>query len=125
LPARAGGPAEFSGLASWYGPGQGHRTASGDVFDPQAMTAAHRSLPFGTRLRVTLADTGNSVEVRINDRGPVARGRILDLSEGAARRLGLIRRGIARVVILILPPPAPPRGVVPRSRPVQLAQAGQ
>lgn len=84
--------------ASWYGPGfHGRPTANGERFDQEAMTAAHRSLPFGTRLRVTHG--GRSVVVRINDRGPYVRGRALDLSKAAARRLGLIRPGHARVCV--------------------------
>ncbi|WP_375457395.1 septal ring lytic transglycosylase RlpA family protein [uncultured Methylobacterium sp.] len=76
-----------SGAASWYG--SGHRTASGERFNPNGMTAAHRSLPFGTRVRVENARTGRSVVVRINDRGPFVRGRIIDLSRGSARALGM------------------------------------
>src|ERR1700756_3414426 len=73
------------GLASWYGPEfQGQATASGERFDMRAMTAAHRSLPFGTIVRVTDLGTGRSVRVRINDRGPIAAGRVLDLSRRAA-----------------------------------------
>ena len=76
-----------SGGASWYG--SGHRTASGERFNPNGMTAAHRSLPFGTRVRVENRRTGRSVVVRINDRGPFVRGRIIDLSRGSARALGM------------------------------------
>lgn len=76
-----------SGGASWYG--SGHRTASGEHFDPNGMTAAHRSLPFGTRVRVENRRTGRSVVVRINDRGPFVHGRIIDLSRGSARALGM------------------------------------
>ena len=76
-----------SGAASWYG--SGHRTASGEHFNPNGMTAAHRSLPFGTRVRVENRRTGRSVIVRINDRGPFVRGRIIDLSRGSARALGM------------------------------------
>jgi rare lipoprotein A len=82
------------GKASWYGPGfEGKRTASGERFDPDALTAAHRTLPFGTRLEVTYPRTGESVVVRINDRGPYAHGRIIDLSEAAAEEIGLKSRG--------------------------------
>ncbi len=78
------------GLASWYGPGfWGHRTASGERLTAGAYTAAHRYLPFGTRVRVTSRRTGRSVVVRINDRGPFARGRIIDLSSASARALGM------------------------------------
>jgi rare lipoprotein A len=79
------------GRASWYA--LRSRTASGERMNPAAMTAAHRSLPFGTRLRVTNRRNGKVVTVRINDRGPYVRGRILDLSRGAARRLGFVRSG--------------------------------
>ena len=85
------------GKASYYGHGfAGRRTASGERFDPNAMTAAHPTLPFGTRLRVTRGN-GASVTVRVNDRCGCPGGRILDLSEGAARRLGMIREGIIAV----------------------------
>ena len=78
------------GLASWYGPGfWGHRTASGERLNAGAFTAAHRYFPFGTRVRVTSRRTGRSVVVRINDRGPYARGRIIDLSSASARALGM------------------------------------
>ena len=78
------------GLASWYGPGfWGHRTASGERLNAGAFTAAHRFLPFGTRVLVTSRRTGRSVVVRINDRGPYARGRIIDLSSASARALGM------------------------------------
>ncbi|AWN35728.1 septal ring lytic transglycosylase RlpA family protein [Methylobacterium radiodurans] len=76
-----------SGAASWYG--SGHRTANGERFNPNGMTAAHRSLPFGTRVRVADKRTGRSVVVRINDRGPFVHGRIIDLSRGSARALGM------------------------------------
>ncbi|MGY3531304.1 septal ring lytic transglycosylase RlpA family protein [Bradyrhizobium sp. USDA 4452] len=85
----------FSGMASFYGNESGSRTASGQRFNQNAMTAAHRSLPFGTRLRVTHG--GRSVVVTINDRGPFVRGRVLDLSTGAARAIGLTGRGVGRV----------------------------
>lgn len=86
----------FSGKASYYGSESGNRTASGQRFNQNAMTAAHRTLPFGTRLRVTHA--GRSVVVTINDRGPFIRGRVLDLSKGAARAIGLTGRGVGQVV---------------------------
>ena len=81
------------GHASWYK--HGRRTANGETFNPDGMTAAHRSLPFGTRLRVVNDKTGRSVVVRINDRGPFIGGRIIDLSRGAARQLGM--GGVATV----------------------------
>lgn len=86
------------GMASYYGESfRGHRTASGEAFDPDSLTAAHRTLPFGTCLRVESAATGRSVRVRVTDRGPYAKGRIIDLSEAAARALDLLRQGVARV----------------------------
>jgi len=85
----------FSGMASFYGNESGSKTASGQRFNQNAMTAAHRSLPFGTKLRVTHG--GRSVVVTINDRGPFVRGRVLDLSTGAARAVGLTGAGVGRV----------------------------
>ena len=85
----------FSGMASYYGNESGSRTASGARFNQNAMTAAHRSLPFGTKVRVTHG--GRSVVVTINDRGPFIRGRVLDLSTGAARAIGLTGAGVGRV----------------------------
>ncbi|UPK26862.1 septal ring lytic transglycosylase RlpA family protein [Bradyrhizobium sp. 195] len=85
----------FSGVASFYGNESGSKTASGQRFNQNAMTAAHRSLPFGTKLRVTHGSS--SVIVTINDRGPFIRGRVLDLSTGAARAIGLTGRGVGRV----------------------------
>src|SRR5215216_6568260 len=85
-----------SGGASWYGPGfQGKRTANGERFNTHALTAAHKSLPFGSRVRVTNERTGRSVVVRINDRGPYAHGRVIDLSKAAAQAVGL--SGVGRV----------------------------
>jgi rare lipoprotein A len=89
------------GEASWYGPGfHGRRTASGERFDTNAMTAAHRSLPFGTHVRVVNKSTGQSVVVRINDRGPYARGRVIDLSRASAQALGI--SGVADVAVIQL-----------------------
>jgi rare lipoprotein A len=79
-----------SGRASWYGPGfHGRRTASGETFNANALTAAHRTLPFGTRVRVMNKSTGRSVVVRINDRGPYAHGRVIDLSRASAQAIGI------------------------------------
>ena len=86
------------GVASWYA--QPGRTASGERMNPKAMTAAHRSLPFGTEVKVTDVHSGRTIHVRINDRGPFVRGRIIDLSRAAARRLGL--DGIGKVCIAAL-----------------------
>jgi rare lipoprotein A len=86
------------GIASWYGPGYyGNKTANGETFTGQDMTAAHKTLPFNTRVRVVDVATGRSVEVRINDRGPFVPGRIIDLSEKAAESLGIKNKGIANV----------------------------
>jgi rare lipoprotein A len=82
-------------MASYYGSESGSRTASGQRFNQNAMTAAHRTLPFGTKLKVTHGE--HSVVVTINDRGPFIRGRVLDLSTGAARAIGLIGAGVGRV----------------------------
>jgi rare lipoprotein A len=88
-----------AGLASWYGAEQGgRRTASGERYNPNALTAAHNSLAFGTLLKVTSLATGRTVTVRINDRGP-GHGRLIDLSEAAARRLGTRACGLAQVTI--------------------------
>lgn len=89
------GGRSFSGKASFYGNESGSKTASGQRFNQNAMTAAHRSLPFGTKLRVT--HRGQSVIVTINDRGPFIRGRVLDLSKGAARAIGLTGAGVGHV----------------------------
>ena len=91
------------GIASWYGGHfQGRRTASGETFDRQALTAAHPSLPFQTRLVVTNLENGRSVTVRVNDRGP-GNGRAIDLSEAAARQIGMKGRGFARIAMRIAP----------------------
>ncbi|NWB98906.1 septal ring lytic transglycosylase RlpA family protein [Pseudomonas gingeri] len=89
-----------TGMASYYGAQhQGKRTASGEPFDQHAMTAAHRQLPFGTRVKVTNLANDKSVIVRINDRGPHTRGRLIDLSREAAAQLGMLQNGTARVRI--------------------------
>jgi rare lipoprotein A len=93
-----------TGRASWYGKGhQGRPTASGEPFDMNALTAAHPSLPFGTRLRVVNLDNERAVEVRVNDRGPSVAGRIIDLSYAAARALGAVGAGIIPVRVTVLP----------------------
>ncbi len=92
-----------AGYASWYGEKfHGRSTASGEIFDMNAYTAAHRSLPFGTRVRVTNEDNGRSVLVRINDRGPWVEGRIIDLSYAAAKQLGMLEAGVVRVRLEVL-----------------------
>jgi rare lipoprotein A len=90
----------FSGMASFYGNESGRKTASGQRFDQNALTCAHRSLPFGTKLRVTHGD--RSVIVTVNDRGPFVRGRVLDLSTAAARAVGLTSAGVGRVTAEVI-----------------------
>jgi len=105
-------PGDLEGLASYYGdPHNGRPTANGEIFDKHAMTAAHRTLPFNTRVRVDNLENKKSVDVRINDRGPFVAGRIIDLSEEAGKRLGLAGPGTARVRLEILSLPADPGGV--------------
>ena len=98
--ASSGTGRSFSGMASYYGNESGSKTASGQRMNAGAMTCAHRSLPFGTKLRVTHGD--RSVVVTVNDRGPFVRGRVLDLSTGAARVIGLTGAGVGRVVAEVL-----------------------
>ncbi len=99
------------GLASWYGPGfHGRRTASGEVYDMYAPTAAHRTLPLGTRVRITNLENGRTAVARINDRGPFVRGRIIDVSYALARSLGMVEQGTARVRVEAL---AGPSGTAP------------
>ena len=103
-PPVAGG--EEVGMASWYGAAHhGRWTASGEVFDMHQLTAAHRTLPFGTRVLVTNRDTSQSTEVRINDRGPFVKGRILDVSYAAARVLGAVGPGTIPVRVRVLSVP--------------------
>ncbi len=92
--------AAATGLASYYATGK--RTANGEFFDPHGLTAAHRSLPFGTKLKVTNVKTGKSVVVRVNDRGPFSNRRVLDLSLGAAKVIGLTRMGVAQVSFVVV-----------------------
>jgi rare lipoprotein A len=95
---------QIKGLASWYGKGfHGRRTANGERYNQNALTAAHKSLPFGTRVRVTNINNGQSVVVRINDRGPFVGRRVIDLSAAAARAIGMVHSGVAPVRIEILP----------------------
>jgi rare lipoprotein A len=95
------------GFATWYGAAlAGRSTASGERFDPEKMTAAHRTLPFGTWVDVMWVDTGRTIRVRITDRGPYGHeDRIIDLSHGAARELGMIKTGVARVELRIVDGP--------------------
>ncbi len=96
-PARADIP---TGIASYYW--QGQRTANGERFNPEAMTAAHRHLPFGTKVRVTNLKNGRSIVVRINDRGPFIRGRVIDVSRAAARQLGFTQQGLTHVSLAVV-----------------------
>ncbi len=98
------------GLASWYGePYHGRRTASGEIYDMHEMTAAHRTLPFGTMVEVERRDTGADVKVRINDRGPFVRDRIIDLSYAAAKKIDLDIDGVAPVKVVVIGWEAPPK----------------
>jgi rare lipoprotein A len=97
------GPYYEVGIASWYGPGfDGNLTSNGEVYDMNGISAAHKTLPFGTIVRVVEFSTGKSIVVRINDRGPFIEGRIIDLSKGAARKLGIIDKGITKVGLRII-----------------------
>jgi rare lipoprotein A len=100
IAATSGSGRSFSGMASFYGNESGSKTASGQRFNQNAMTAAHKTLPFGTKLKVTHGS--RSVVVTINDRGPFIRGRVLDLSTGAARAIGLTSAGVGRVVAEVM-----------------------
>ena len=120
-PARIG--STETGVASWYGvPYDGRRAASGEVYDMRQLTAAHRSLPFQTWVEVTNLSNGKQVDVRINDRGPFVKGRILDLSQAAARDIDMLRAGTARVRLKVIPPPNIPPGAPPRE-PVEITTA--
>jgi rare lipoprotein A len=93
----------LNGTASWYGPGfHGKKTASGEIYDQTKLTAAHKTLPLGSKARVTNLDNGSAVEVEINDRGPFVDGRIIDLSRAAAGALGLIKSGTAPVRVELI-----------------------
>ena len=112
-PTTTAKPRVETGQASWYGQQHhGKRTASGEIYDMHDLTAAHRTLPLGTRVLVTNTSTGDAVEVRINDRGPFAEGRIIDLSYAAGRMLGAVGRGVipVRVQVLALPDGTPASG---------------
>jgi rare lipoprotein A len=109
------------GIASWYGPDfHGGRTSTGETYDMDAMTGAHPTLPLPTWVRVTNLENGRSVVVRLNDRGPFAKGRIIDLSRAAAEQLGMVRSGTARVEVVSLAGAAS----APHAAPVYYAQAG-
>lgn len=99
------------GVASWYGPGFHNRlTANGERYNMDAMTAAHKTLPFGTVVVVQSATTGKTVTVRINDRGPFIKGRVIDLSRAAAKKLGIHKSGIQKVVLFRKPAKAKAKG---------------
>jgi rare lipoprotein A len=104
-------PPSESGIASWYGaPYHGQPSASGEIYDQEKLTAAHRTLPFGTRVRVRRPDRGGSVVVRINDRGPFVKSRVIDLSHAAAVQLGMTDGGVALVILEVVEtPPLNPR----------------
>jgi len=105
VPARPG--AVETGIASWYGyPYHGRRTASGEIYDMEKLTAAHRTLPFGTWVEVTNLDNRKRVRVRITDRGPFVEGRIIDLSLAAAREIDMVRAGIVKVRVQVVSGPA-------------------
>ncbi len=101
------------GMASWYGqPYHGRRAASGEIYDMEKLTAAHRTLPFGTRVRVENLENGRNIELRINDRGPFVEDRIIDVSRAAARALGMLGTGTARVRIEVISSVADTRGEI-------------
>jgi len=105
------------GYASWYGSESGNMTANGERFRSGAITAAHRTLPLPTYVEVTALDTGRTVLVRINDRGPFASGRIIDLSQGAATLLGIRRQGVAAVRVHRVDPPEKDRKRLRKGKP--------
>ena len=101
--AVAQSPHQFTGIAAYYSTDYSGRTACGDTYDPKKFTAAHRSLPFGTRLRVTDPRSKRSVVVVVNDRGPFSKGRVLDLSLAAAKALHMTGRGLLKVTAVVDP----------------------
>jgi rare lipoprotein A len=113
-----------TGIASWYGSESGNRTANGEHFDPNALTAAHRTLPLPVNVRITNLDNGKSLIVRVNDRGPFARGRIIDVSARAAQLLGFYAQGTARVRVTFIARADLPGGRKPPSEtPPEIAVA--
>ena len=113
-PAPASAGATEAGIASWYGaPYDGRASASGEIYDMEQLTAAHRTLPFGTWVEVSNLDNGRSVKVRINDRGPFVEGRVIDLSHAAARAIDMLGPGTARVKVKVIALPAATPGEPP------------
>src|ERR1051326_5588818 len=113
-----------TGIASWYGPTfYGRRTANGEVYDGEALTAAHRTLPMPVNVRVTNLENGRSIVVRVNDRGPYARGRIIDLSRHAAELLGVVQNGTARVRVTYVGRADLNGGPPPSETPPEIASA--
>jgi rare lipoprotein A len=120
-PARIG--SMETGVASWYGvPYDGRRAASGEIYDMRQLTAAHRQLPFQTWVEVTNLSNGKQVDVRINDRGPFVKGRIVDLSQAAARDIDMLRAGTTRVRLRVIPQPSVPSNT-PGREPVEITAA--
>jgi rare lipoprotein A len=118
------GAAAEEGLASWYGGHfQGRQTANGEIFDTNQLTAAHKSLPFGTIVQVMHKENGKTVQVRINDRGPFVAGRIIDLSRAAADAIGLTAQGVAPVKLTIMKPGSGPAGLPSRPHHVTIQVA--
>jgi rare lipoprotein A len=105
------------GYASWYGNESGNQTANGERFRPKAITAAHTTLPLPSYVEVTALDTGRTILLRINDRGPFSRGRILDLSKGAAEQLGIRAKGYAAVRVRRVEPPERDRARLRKGKP--------
>ena len=116
--AQAQGAAHEQGVASWYGPNfVGRPTASGEIFDPTQLTAAHKSLPFGTRVRVVNLDNGLDVVARINDRGPFKPGRVIDLARAAAERIQMIGAGTAQVRLELVEANIPSNEILASTQP--------
>ena len=110
---------DMLGYAGWYGPESGSQTASGEHFRPDWITAAHTTLPLPSYVEVTVLDTGKRIIVRVNDRGPFARRRILDLSRGAAEQLGIRQRGVAPVRVRVVQPSAEDRARLRDGKPAR------
>ncbi|MGE0564085.1 MAG: septal ring lytic transglycosylase RlpA family protein [Pseudolabrys sp.] len=112
-PALAQTTTTFSGKAAYYDPNYKGRTASGEPYDATKFTAAHKTLPFGTQVRVTDTKTGRDTIVTINDRGPFNKGRVIDLSLAAAEQIGMIKRGIITIRAVVIAPLKPSAGQKP------------